>query len=126
MLHELERNGFLFHYLFLGLLDVILDFHAKIIVVFQTDHLVVNLDIVVDNLDFVRKDRDLWCLWWRWRGLLGDRNNLLLDELLLVCYPIVFCLILAGPLKCAECNKEGKYETDLSEQQSLVVQTGFF
>ena len=53
LFNELERNGFLFHYLFFDFLYVVLDFYTKVGFIFEVDDIIVDFDIVVDNVDLV-------------------------------------------------------------------------
>ena len=125
LLDELERNGFLLYFLLFDSLDVIGDLDTEIGVVLEVeDEVVLKLDIIVDDVDLVGKDGDLGSLRRRRRGLLGDRDNLFLNQVLIDIIKQSSFHFLGGVGESSPHDQEGDNETNLCKEQSFVLKAG--
>ena len=125
LLDELERNGLLLYFLLFDGLDVIGDLDTEIGVVLEVeDEVVLKLDIIVDDVDLVGKDGDLGSLRRRRRGLLGDRDNLFLNQFLIDIIKQSSFLFLGGVGESSPHDQKGGNETNLCKEQSFVLKAG--
>ena len=111
--------------LFLDLLHVVLDLDAHVGVVLEVhEHVVVNLDVVIDDVDLVREDRDLRGLGRRRRGLLGNGNHFFDFNVLVDIQQVGNLLVLRAVGERSPDGEQGYDESDLREEKPLVLETG--
>ena len=125
LLDELERDGFLFYFLLFDGLDVVGDLDTEIGVVLEVeDEVVLKLDIIINDVDLVGENRDLGSLRRRRRSLLGDRNDLFLNQFLIDIIEQGSFLVLAGIGEGSPYKQKGGNETNLCKEQFFVLKTG--
>ena len=77
-LYELEWNSFLLYFLFLNFFFLVVhDFYTCAGIILKGLEHVINFDVIVDDVDLVRQNRDVRCLGRRRRGLLLNGDHLL-------------------------------------------------
>ena len=90
------------------------------------EHVVIELDVIVHDVDLVGKDGDVRGLGGRRRGVILDGDHFLFDEDLGGVLEDSHLRVLGRMLESCPHDTERDHEADLREEQFLVLQAGFF